>query len=247
LDAFADPLPALLAEMVAEPAMVELFSGTIDEPAFHACVRKRYQWHHILELRDEHPWVLPRLWAVSAGRPDGVLRAFGFVPAERAPAGHYETAAWGWRVRLVVVSELPRTRETVLVRLLGPRRTRIEAIRDLMTLPPDAWERRVALPWLVRLEFEVPEDLSELPAEERDLIMETREWFEQYLRQIEDRGQLRVIARLIGKRLGRSLTEAERAMLAERLDRLGGERIDDVVLSFSTDALAAWLADPSAT
>jgi len=39
--------------------------------------------------------------------------------------------------------------------------------------PEDAWERQVALPWLIRRSFEVPADIvAALPAEERDFIME---------------------------------------------------------------------------
>ncbi|WP_434041438.1 MULTISPECIES: hypothetical protein [Sorangium] len=130
-------------------------------------------------------------------------------------------------------------------------------------LPGDAWERRVALPWLVRLSFEVPTELlAGLPSEERDFIMETREWYEQTLKQAEERGiehgierglerglergQLRMTARLCAMRLGRPLAEAEQAALASLLDRLGEERVGEAVLSFSAEALAAWLADPSA-
>jgi hypothetical protein len=49
------------------------------------------------------------------------------------------------------------------------------------------------------------------------------------------------------RRLGRPLQQAEQAMLAQRLERLGAARVEDVILSFSADALAAWLADPSAS
>jgi flagellar biosynthesis/type III secretory pathway protein FliH len=59
-------------------------------------------------------------------------------------------------------------------------------------------------------------------------------------------GQLQTTAKLFEKRLGRSLDEAERKTLAERLGRLGLDRVDDVVLSLSADAVARWLTDPSA-
>ena len=48
------------------------------------------------------------------------------------------------------------------------------------------------------------------------------------------------------RRLGRPLTEAERAALGERLDRLGVDRVDDVRETLAGEALAAWLADPAA-
>ncbi|WP_437282942.1 hypothetical protein WME90_20930 [Sorangium sp. So ce375] len=284
--------PGLLRSMAAEAGMVEVFSGAPGVAELHGCMRKRHQWHHTLELRAERELELPWAWLVSAGRPDGVLRDFGFVRDAAGPEGHYVGPAPGWRIHAVVIAELPRVRSTVLLRLLGSPRVRRAALRDLAALPEDAWERRVALPWLVRLSFEVPEQLLlGLPSEERDLIMETREWYEQFTarreaalkeaafkeseaalkeseaalkearRQAEEAkeaerrarlqgeqlGQLQMTARLCALRLGRPLTEAETAALAERLDRLREDRVGEVVLSFSADALAAWLSEPNAT
>ncbi|KYF72883.1 hypothetical protein BE17_47965 [Sorangium cellulosum] len=250
--------PGLLRSMAAEPGMVEIFSEALDVTELHACLRKRYQWHHTLELRAEGRLPLPAVWLLSAGRPESVLRGFGFAQAAAGPEGVYAPAP-EWRVQVVAVAELPRVRGTVLLRLLGSARVRRMALRDLAGLPEDAWERRLALPWLVRLSFEVPAELLPgLPAEERDFIMETREWYEQTLKQAEERGvergvergiergQLRMTARLCSMRLGRPLAEAEQAALAALLDRLGEDRVGEVVLTFSAEALAAWLAEPHA-
>ncbi|AUX43517.1 hypothetical protein SOCE26_049660 [Sorangium cellulosum] len=252
--------PGLLRSMASEPGMVEVFSAALDPAEFHGCMRKRYQWHHTLELRAERQLPVPATWLLSAGRPDGVLREFGFVQDAAGPEGLYGLPAPGWRVRIVVIAELPRARSTVLLRLLGSARVRRAALRDLAELPEDAWERRVALPWLVRLSFEVPEDLlPALPAEERDLIVETREWFEQFtarrikegiqeaIKEAEERGELQMTVRLCAMRLGRPLTEAEHAALAERLDRVGQDRVGEVVLSFTPEALATWLSAPDAS
>jgi hypothetical protein len=59
-------------------------------------------------------------------------------------------------------------------------------------------------------------------------------------------GQLRTLARQIERRLGRALSDAERAALGERLERLGDDRLDEVLFSLSAVALAGWLADPAA-
>jgi hypothetical protein len=56
-----------------------------------------------------------------------------------------------------------------------------------------------------------------------------------------------VLATQFEKKLGRPLTEAEHPVLAERLGRLGSDRLDDVRLGLSADALTAWLADPAAS
>jgi len=240
--------PGLLRSMAAEPGMVEVWSATPDTADFNECIRKHRQWHHTLELRTGSRIPLPSAWLVCAGRPDTVLRDFGFVPdVSVVSSGLHTTGAPGWRVYIVVIAELPRVRSTVLLRLLGSARVRRMALRDLAALPEDAWERRVAFPWLVRLSFEVPaEVVARLPADERDFIMETREWYEQFnarrLKEAKESWQ----ARLCGKRLGRPLTDAEKVTLTDRLDRLGEERVEEVILSSSSEALGIWLADPNA-
>ncbi|MCA9643874.1 MAG: hypothetical protein KC492_24440 [Myxococcales bacterium] len=203
---------------------------------------------------------------MSAGRPDRVLADYGFEPAASGPRGHYVTTHVAWRLHVVVLSELPLTRDTILLRLLGPPRVRLAAIRELLALPDDAWEKKVALPWLGRLRFEVPPDPASQSNEEREFIMETQAWFEQYQQQLRsegrregrdegrregrdagrDEGRLLALTRLYARRLGRPLADAERVVLAERLERLGEDRLDEVVLELGADALAAWLADPAA-
>jgi hypothetical protein len=52
-----------------------------------------------------------------------------------------------------MLSELPRTPETLLLRRLGRGATFRAALAELAALPPGAWVRRVAGPVLARLRF----------------------------------------------------------------------------------------------
>ena len=52
---------------------------------------------------------------------------------------------------------------------------------------------------------------------------------------------------LFGRKLQRSLTEAERATLLDRLSTHGPGRLGDVVIDLDATALEAWLCDPAAT
>ncbi|XXX82425.1 hypothetical protein WMF30_27090 [Sorangium sp. So ce134] len=134
--------PGLLRSMAAEAGMVEVFSAAPGAAELHSCMRKRYQWHHTLESRAERELQLPSAWIVTAGRPDGVLRDFGFVRDAAGPEGLDAGPAPGWRVHAVVIAELPRVRATLLLRLLGAPRVRRAALRDLAALPEDAWRTR---------------------------------------------------------------------------------------------------------
>lgn len=71
----------------------------------------------------------------------------------------------------------------------------------------------------------------------------------------EDRGfdrgvareRARTFERLFARRLGRPLTASECTVLEERCARLGVDRLDDVLFTSGPEALAVWLADPTAT
>ena len=62
-----------------------------------------------------------------------------------------------------------------------------------------------------------------------------------------EQGREQGIEPLFHRRLGRPLTDEERKTLRGRLNTDGADRITDVALDLSADALAAWLADANAT
>jgi hypothetical protein len=54
------------------------------------------------------------------------------------------------------------------------------------------------------------------------------------------------LGRMIARRVGRKLASAEQETLSRRVEALGVERVEEVVLDFDGASLAAWLADPAA-
>jgi len=74
----------------------------------------------------------------------------------------------------------------------------------------------------------------------------TRETFEQFKDKLRHEGERLGLQRLYARRLGRSLSADEETTLVQRLDTVGPDRLGDVVLDLSPDALAAWLRDPDA-
>jgi hypothetical protein len=57
---------------------------------------------------------------------------------------------------------------------------------------------------------------------------------------------LKPLLHLFERKLGRPLTNEENHLLRDRFGRLGPERVGDVVLDLSSEALGAWLSDPAA-
>ncbi|CAN97889.1 hypothetical protein sce7720 [Sorangium cellulosum So ce56] len=204
----------LLGELAAEPCQFELFHDTPGPAELRGCVRKQLHWHHELERRAGGAVLFPRLCVLSSGRPATVLDAFGFAPVP-GRAGLYQ-AAPGWRIDVVVIAELPRTRDTLLLRLLGAGAVLRDAIHELVALPDDAWERGIALPWLLRLRFEVPAEPSARTAEdveEEEIVTEVQQWFEQLKQSLRD--EARREALLEGRKEG--LQEGRKEGLQEGL------------------------------
>jgi hypothetical protein len=118
---------------------------------------------------------------LCAGRPKGVLEQYDFQPIPSFPEGFFERSA-GDVVGLVVLRQLPPGRATLLLRLLAAGEVLAEAIAELKALPDDAWERQVALPLLIALRLEIPQDPTD--ESDREFLMTTAElydyWKERY-------------------------------------------------------------------
>ncbi|KYF61419.1 hypothetical protein BE11_03825 [Sorangium cellulosum] len=229
IDVFSVPDPAreaerarmgLLGELAAAPSLFEPFHGTPSLRQVRRCLRKQLTWHHELERRaraaagatalDEdadaptQPAVdFPALVVIGRGRPETVLDAYRCEPVQ---PGVYH-AVPGLVLRVIVLAELPRTRATLLLRLLGSGRVLREALVDLAALPDDAWEKGIARPLLVHFRLGADEPTTD---KEDEVSAEIRAWVEEYEK------NLRAEARTEGRREG--LNEGRREGLNEGLN-----------------------------
>ena len=127
----------------------------------------------------------PIQWILSAGMAAKALSALRFRRS-RLGRGIYEGPAV-WRTRLVVLSELLATRDTLLLRLLGAGRTLRRAVAEVTRLSEDAPERRLALRLLVELRLQVPADPARQTRSEQEFLMSTVD-VDKYLSDIERAG-----------------------------------------------------------
>jgi len=199
-----------------------------------------------------------RALVLSPGKPRRALEAFHATPAAGMPTGVYATAPevglW-----VVVLSELPETPDTLCLRVLAKGGVQRRAIRELLALPVDAWERCL-IEILVRWRIEVAVQATLTPDDE-DFMTATHDLDEEFKQKLRDEGRLqglsqglsqgrsqglRPLVHLFERRLGRALSAVEHDALLTRFSTLGPDRLGDVVLDLAPDALAAWLADPAA-
>lgn len=283
IDAFVVPDPGsvrerrargLLGRMTDAPCAIEPFHDTPGVDRVDDCVLKVGALH-AKQRREtpagQPPPPRPALWIVSSGRPEGAMRCWAIRRMKGWPTGCYASAA-PHGPRLVVVDELPRTRDTLLMRLMGAGDSLHDALDELVTLPADAWERAVAMPVLIALRHDLPRvqwvmkvqeeqpmrsyaEMKELWAQEQErqrqeverAIVEGRQrGLREGREEGREEGRVLTLKELIERRLRRVLTPDETVVLRSRLATLGASRLDEVVLDFAPEAIVAWLADPGA-
>ena len=170
----------LLGRMASIVCLLEIYSGAPDEDETLACLgkliafrqRRRREASKKKRATTSPPaetFERPFVWIISAGRPAAVLSALAAIPAQGWPPGVHVSpgvlyGAGGacldgmdgtgglLRLGIVVASELPRERSTILVRLMAGGQVLKGALEDLNALPANAHERAVASTILLALQ-----------------------------------------------------------------------------------------------
>ncbi len=133
------------------------------------------------------PPLPPVLWGLSSGPPEQAMKGYKLAPMDATvwPRGCYDGTPEG-TFRLVVLSELPRTRDTLLVRTMGRGVTFREAMEDLDALPPEAPERALARPFLVSLTLQLQNDPTD---EAQEMLMQSQKLYEEYTQKVRAEGR----------------------------------------------------------
>jgi len=179
----------LLGKIASKPAVFEPFRNAVAPAHICSCISKLFQFHAELERNRESGRIdeagLPQLWVLSPTvsasiledcgakqYPDKWVRGVYFLPPI------FQTA-------IVAIHQLPRTPETLWLRVLGKGNVQKQAIAELKALPQDNPFRFNALELLYNLRtiLEVRQDLDQ---EDRELIMELSPL---YLQRLEDATQ----------------------------------------------------------
>jgi hypothetical protein len=202
------------------------------------CLIKHGEFRHFLSRRKTLP-PLPIQWVISSGRPDAGIDGLGFRPMPGGRSGIYEGPPLQY-TRLVVVSELPVARDTLLMRLLGAGSVLKQAIAELQALPAEAPERRLALPVLLRLGLSVPTDPAQQTSDDQEFLMNTEDIVETWRREAMKDGERKLLLRQLRRRFGAEIDgETERRVTAASAEQI--EVWAERVLSAAT--LAELLAD----
>ena len=172
-------LLGLLGRLASVLCLLEIYSHAPSEEEVLACMGKLIAFRRMRargsrqkrarSTQVETP-VEPFLWIIAAGRPAGVLAALHARPAPGWPTGVYLGPDL-LRIGIVVASELPRERETLLVRLMAAGPLLPQAIEELRALPKEAHERAVAEQILLDLKHVLRKKTSSRTPEEQEFIV----------------------------------------------------------------------------
>ena len=156
--------------------------------------------------RQPDAFIAPFLWILAAGRPEAVLAALKKARRRGWPKGVYFCGNEVLRIGIVVASDLPRERSTLLVRLMAAGPLLPAALEDLAVLPKDSHERAVAEQILLQLQHALGKKQNRTPEEEEFIVTMYSTW-EQAREMVRDEG------RTEGRDEGRT-AEAVHAVLA---------------------------------
>jgi hypothetical protein len=214
----------LLGRITSRSVTLEFFHNTPSGEELHVCLIKHGEFRHFLSRRKTLP-PLPIQWVISSGRPDAGIDGLGFRPMSGWPCGIYESPPLHC-TRLVVVNELPVTRDTLLVRLLGAGSVLKQAIAELQTLPADAPERRLALPVLLRLRLTVPTEPAQQTSDDQEFLMNTQDIVETWRREAIQEGVKQGLEQGLEQGVKQGLEQGERKLLLRQLRRRFGAEVD---------------------
>lgn len=167
----------LLGQFAASPCLLEPFRNAPTPSQIRSCMSKLFDVHANLErqMKREKKSLketdLPMLWILSPTASAPLLNGFkatldkdGWSSGVYFLGEHLKTA-------LVVIHQLPRTSETLWLRILGKGTVQKQAIAELAALPAEYPLRSNALLLLTNLQANL-QTSKNLAQEDRELIME---------------------------------------------------------------------------
>jgi hypothetical protein len=233
--------PFGLLRRIAEqgPCAFEFFHQAPSLDEIVSSLRKGFFLRHPARIppRKEEPW----LWIIAGGRPSLALLELDFRREADWPDGVY-SGARALRARLIVTSELPRSEETRLLRLLGAGKTLRLAKGELHAKGLDDPVGAIVLPLMVRLHLDrlnYPHEPTD--AETQEFLMDTQDVYERWHTKIRAEGE--AVGRAEGEAVGRAEGEARAllAVLAARGLSPSTEQLALISASRDLEQLESWV------
>ena len=244
----------LLGELVAKTCILEVYRNSVTSQQIKTCLGKLFEVQNSqIKEGQKNKQTLPeseltRLWILTPTLSENILKSFS---VEREKAGVYRLPE-ALQTGIVVIHQLPITKETLWLRILGKGNTQEKAIRELQALPPEHPHKQNVLELIYKLlqilevnrrkgEIIEPED-QELMRRLDALYQATLEEYGQQLK-LEGKleGEVTLTISLLKHILGELPLEIETSII--NLDTAKIEALAKALLDFKTlEDLTSWLS-----
>ena len=228
----------LLGRLAATPSIFEPFRNAATQDEICDCLLT------LLEIRGEARRAanrndtnlersdLPKLWILTPTASVNLLSDFRAIIEPGWVCGVYFMAP-ALRTAIIAIHQLPRTPETLWLRILGKGTVQKQAIDELEALPLDNPIRANALKLLYNLQrnLGINQNLDE---EDRKLIMRLAPLYEQDREQAMQQGERLVVENLLRVRFGES---EELSAIISPLLELPPEEFTPLLLQLSREEL----------
>jgi hypothetical protein len=241
----------VLGRMTDRDAVLEPYHDPPGLDDARSCIHKQLSLDlvRLAEARrtkQERRPAFPQLWMLSTGRAASVIDEYALAPMEGYPPGFYARRPAD-ALGVIALREVPRTRDTLLLRMLATGAVLQEAIAELLRLPADAWEREVVLPELLAMRIDLTQHQDTMDEEEREFIMSTDALYEDLKQQYREEGIKESLLFMYQSRFGEPPREIVAAVEAVH-DKATLRRWMTLVLSASPDEVAAAMrVEPTAS
>ena len=244
----------LLSQMASSPCLLEPFRNPPNRTEVRSCLLKLFLLHGEFQRRTRRDRAsgatsdtlkeddLPRLWILSPSASAALLNGFGArVEPDGWSAGVYFLPA-ALRTALVALNQLPRTPETLWLRILGKGATQQQAISELLELPKGHPLRNNVLELLANWRLTLDERQT-VDEDERMLMMNLSpaylRWREETLQEGKQEGkhegQRVVVENLLRVRFG--TLDEELSKVIEPLLQLPPEEFTRLLLNLERSEL----------
>lgn len=213
----------LLRRLADKPALIEPFRNAVKISEIRSCINKllytiadieRQNKRNNISTQEEN---LPKLWILSPTASTTILNGFKASLDEQNWGTGVHFLGDYLKTAIIAIHQLPRTPETLWLRLLGKGRVQQQAIEELETLPQNNSLRDKAIDLLLNLKTQI--EIKQNPSEEdRELIMNLSPIYLQRLAEAEQKGRSSGIQEGV---------ENERRTVIENLLRVRFGSLDD--------------------
>lgn len=249
----------LLGKLAQQTCLFEIYRNPIQATQIRECISKllSVQENEIRKAkRDKSSLILtplPILWILSPTVSENILAEFNALAQDNWLKGIYFPPA-GFFTGIVAIHQLPVTRDTLWLRILGRGKVQAKAIQELKALP-EGYDHRESVLELVYGLLEILEanqrKSKTIESEETELIMSLRTVFQEKLAATERLGfeqgiqqgiqqQITFIMRMLNAKIGNLSPELESQVRSLPINEL--QDLGIALLNFSSlEDLISWL------